>query len=162
MTSPTDNPTPMPMIARPCVADQAWLEDIIGRSLPEELFDFYPFGRRIVVVRAETQKAHEVGDGKVLHIPDQAQQPPTYGWVLSAGQDVGSPSSTERGGAPVMSHRLVGCKVLFGVYSGQPLLLGEKDETLFESAYTLMHDTDIWGLIGQPPPMATLEEGGNA
>ena len=53
-----------------------------GRSL-----DFEPLGARVVIRVDEARKEYQAGDA-TIHLPDNAQEKPFTGAVLSIGQDV--------------------------------------------------------------------------
>ena len=133
----------------PLIANQAKLEKIVGRSLPAEVFNFAPWGHRLVVVRAEPIK-----EIRGIHLPNE--QVLAQGWVLSVGQDVGLPSPGAVGICPIPRERLLGCNVLFGAYAGLPLKTGDPLESEFESQFTVMCDLDVWGTIGDPPEEVPL------
>ena len=126
--------------AGPLIAQRAPFERLVGREIPEAVFQFWPWGRRIIVARATPDRRSKGG----IYYPDQTIEPPTRGWVLSVGPDVGL-YTADLGGCPFRREQLLGCEVLFGCYAGQPLHVGEAGETTFESMYTLMLDTDVWG-----------------
>jgi co-chaperonin GroES (HSP10) len=130
------------------VANKPKLENIIGRPLAADLFEFQPWGRRLVVVR-------EVAPDKIglIHLPDQVKQPPAVGWVASVGPEVGAwdRGTLPVGGCPLNAKTLLGCKVVFGNYAGEVIKTGDPKETLFESEYVLLNDGAIWGTIGDPP-----------
>lgn len=135
----------------PVMANKTKLEAIVGRPLPEELFHFTPWGRRLVVVRENPVEMHK----GIIYIPKQAQERPAVGWVASCGQDVG-PSYASLGPtvgtSPFDARQLLGVKVLFGAYAGDALLIGDTgDNDLFQSEFVMLTDADLWGHLWPLP-----------
>ncbi len=121
------------------------LEQIVGRPIPREIFEFIPWGRRLVVLREEALRM--TGGG--LHIPDTAQQPLAQGWVISCGHLVGDAATPAGpcGGAPLLGTELIGRKVLFGKYAGTTLQTGDPLENEWEGQFVLLTDGDLWGEV---------------
>lgn len=69
---------------------RAEAEAVANRKLPKELFEFVPWGRRMLLVR----EAPEATYGK-LYIPQSVQDSNSkaFGWVIAAGELVGAPDS---------------------------------------------------------------------
>ena len=128
----------------------------IGRRLPDDLFKFVPWGRRLIVVREPPELTY----GRII-IPASVRtdQQKSVGWVISAGPDVGGPDNSGRtpaGVSPVGPEDILLRKILFGKYSGTPFLVREleqdrvtdlykdRDSQLL-NPYVLMTDADILG-----------------
>lgn len=129
----------------PVIGNQAKLEALLGRPLPAELFEFQPWGHRIVVSRDEPLK--RIGS---IHVPDTAQLPPARGTVISCGPSVGLGRHDYVGHCPVTPERLIGARVLFGAYAGQSLKIDPRDDEYL--TYTvILTENEIWGLVGALP-----------
>ena len=130
----------------PLISDKAKLEKIIGRELPEAVFDLKPWGHRIIVVREDPVKITEGG----IHIPDAAVRPVAAGWVLSVGHCVGLERMGSVGFCPFEREYLLGTKVVFAAHAGVNIKLTDQDDD-FNSQWLLMTDNDIFFHEGQPP-----------
>ena len=115
-------------------------------------FEFAPWGDRIVIVRdkAPTKKGS-------IFLADDAQELPTTGWVMSCGPGVDDYALGVRR-SPFVGARLLGCKVLFGMYAGQVLNVGDTGmaEDGFRSRYTVLDIGSVWGTVGEPPSEVPL------
>jgi co-chaperonin GroES (HSP10) len=95
-------------------------------SLPPELFETLPLGRRIYVIREKTRDK----EGSII-LPEQSQEARSVGWVVAAGPDIGLPSTMPAGGRwPWAPHTILGTKVVFGAWKGQALKPDFDDPTL--------------------------------
>jgi chaperonin GroES len=133
----------------PMIANQAKLEAIVGRKLPDDLFKFAPWGHRLIVVREEPVR--KVGQ---IHVPEVAVEKLAEGWVLSVGHLVNQDMA-----APLSKERLLGCKVVFGKYAGDNIGVTTKDPLVDqeqEDLFSILRDTDIWGTVGEPPKAVPL------
>lgn len=135
----------------PLIADREKMEQICGRSLPADLFTFRPWGHRLVVARVapvgRIPVTRDDGTHVELVIPDQARRIPAVGWVVSVGPQVGEPRADFMGVCPYAGNELLGRKVLFGMYAGSEILVGDEFENQYESLYTLLSDGDVWGTL---------------
>lgn len=136
----------------PLIANQALLEAIVGRPIHPEIFDFAPWGHRIVIVREEPLRISAGG----IHLPHVVQL--AQGWVLSVGHQVGEVSmGGPVGSCPLSRERLLGCKVLFGKYAGEPIKTGDvAKEDDFTADFVLLTDFDIYGTVGEAPKEVPL------
>ena len=101
-------------------------EDLVGHPLPDQLFEWVPIGHRIhVVVEAPKSKIGEI------IVPKSAQKRPARGWVVAAGELVGtrwSPSGEATGWWPLSPpSTILGARVIFGAYAGRSLLIDPTD-----------------------------------
>ena len=138
---------------------------VVGRRLPDDLFKFVPWGRRLIVVREPPELTY----GSII-IPAsvRSDQQKSVGWVISAGPDVGFADLSGRtpaGLSPVNATEILLRKVLFGKYAGTPFLVQDaKDvDDLYQdrdqkhlNPYILMTDADILGEI-LPEPIHTTD-----
>lgn len=153
MTKGPYEPYPPESIApsEPLRVDRDLFKAYTGQEIHPQVLEFMPFGRRLVVMREEPLRMYE----GVIHIPDQAQDLPASGWVISTGNSVGdpwAPGSPPLGNIPLRAVQLLGCKVLFGMYAGQALLTGDKGEDAYRSRYLIIDEGSLWGTMGAPPP----------
>lgn len=124
---------------------QNWVREPAPQVHPDA-FNFAPWGDRLVIVR---EKA--LGRTGGIVIPDSSRGFPASGWVLSVGEGVDDPRLGVRS-CPYNRARLLGCKVIFGVYASQVLIV--RDDNLadnFRSAYGVLDVGSIWGITGEPP-----------
>lgn len=130
---------------QPVIAQQDWIEKLVGESLPEELFTTVPWGHRLIVVR---DRPIETTKGGII-VPTTAQREMDTGWVVSIGDRVGDDdafAATYPGVSPfVPPEELVGMRVTFGKYAGAALFQ-RKDTvggTSYESRFVILTDGDI-------------------
>jgi co-chaperonin GroES (HSP10) len=128
-------------------ADREILEEVVGHPIPPDVWEFIPWGHRLVVVREEAAEVR----GHII-IPDIAKRPYTRGWVISAGHQVGFPSHHFVHGCPVRPADLVGRKVMFGAFAGTVL---EPDVEFgargtHEGKYVILNDADLFGELVPP------------
>ena len=136
--------------AQPLVADQAKLQALLGRELPDALFTFRPWGHRVVITRDEPLR--KIGG---IHVPETALTPPARGTVVSVGPLVGTGHASFTGYCPYLPQRLLGAKVLFGAYAGQSLRIDPRDDDYL--TYTvILTENEIWGLVGDLPEGSLL------
>lgn len=101
----------------PAKATKADAQRVVGRRLPDELFEMDQlWGRRILVVR-------EIGDTQYgrIYIPQNQQAPKSSGWVIAAGPLVGTPAPGAPGWSPFYADELILKRVLFGSFAGVEL-----------------------------------------
>jgi co-chaperonin GroES (HSP10) len=156
MTEPATAPHTTPPEGFPLVADPALFHRYTGETIHPNIAEFTPFGRRLVVMREAAVTMH----GGVIHIPESAREVPARGWVIAVGNSIGStwePGAPTLGTVPVLPIRLIGCKILFGMYAGQALLTGDKGEDAYQSQYLVLDEGSIWGMVGTPPPEPLVE-----
>lgn len=147
----------------PWILDQERAEEIVGHPLPEPLFRWAPLGHRIIVV--VEPPAEKAG---VLYIPDRSKHRPARGWVVSAGELVGTrwaPSGEATGWWPFSPpESILGARIIFGTYAGRAIKIDPTEDhkrTLEEwsrdhgvsygaamddylSPFKLLTDNDIW------------------
>lgn len=161
--------TPIPMAYEPMVLAQEQAEELVGHPLPSQLFEWVPIGHRLVVV-VEPPK-QQIGR---IHVPKSAQKRPARGWVVAAGELVGtrwSPSGEATGWWPLSPpDTVLGARVIFGAYAGRSLLIDPTEDHRtalkewfdqnvsgvsfadamdeFLSPFKLLTDNDIWAFYG--------------
>lgn len=137
----------------PIIANQAKAEKAMGESLSADVFELAPWGSRLVVV--SEKPVEQVGR---IVIPEGCRDIPTVGYVLSVGPMVAEPNyqSTLQSWCPFPRERLLGCRVIYGMYSGEVLQTGEKLEDAFRGRYKILNQTDVWGTVGEPPTTSWL------
>lgn len=144
---------------RPCFGNRAVLEAACGHPIPDDVWAFVPWGRRLVVVRESPEQLYR---GKII-IPPTAQVELTQGWVVSAGPLVGTATQP---GAAGPSHfgpaDLVERKVLFGKYAGTNFsaepVSGEAGVDA-SAGYVILRDEDLYGeLLAEPTQPTTTRE----
>lgn len=103
----------------PAKASKAAAEQVVGRELPDELFDMdQVWGRRILVVCESPEAMY----GHIVipkHLRDR--EPKTTGWVTAAGPWVGTPAPGSNGWSPFTPQELLLKRVLFSAYVGHEL-----------------------------------------
>lgn len=129
--------------------------DGVNRRLPDSLFEFLPWGRRVVVLRYPPPKISDI-----IEDPDPTKQRIDKGLVLAAGPEVGVPvpgADPARMPCPWRGADLVGRDVQFARHAGTPVAFPESDEasdsyvrrTYGDRAtadpYIVMTDMDLWG-----------------
>lgn len=132
---------------RAMILDPEDCAKLIPRPVPEAVLRYEPLGRRLVVLCEEPIKRTKAG----IYVPDQAQERPAVGWVVSVGPNVGRAE-------PGLSHVwvgprefLLGQRVLFGQYAGSTLFLEQiRPTNTFESSLLTLTDSDIWGIDHNP------------
>lgn len=134
-------------------ANRPEIEAACGHEIPDDIWEFVPFGRRVIVVR-ETPADLYAG---VIVIPKTAQSQMTQGWVIAAGQLVGMPRADGQHVSPLAARLLVGRKVLFGAYAGIPFRVDTDPETRAQQgSYMILNDGDLQGeLLAAPVQAAT-------
>ena len=108
-------------------ASKPQAEQVIGRPLPDELFDFtLVWGRRLLIVAESPERTY----GHIV-IPKsiQAREPKTTGWVIAAGPLVGEPASGLPGWSPYLPQDLILKRVLFSAFAGVELPVVEDPGT---------------------------------
>ena len=115
----------------PVIADQKKMETLVGRELPAELFEFAPWGIRLVVVRDEPARTTQGG----LYIPDQAKEWPTTGRVVSVG-----PGKVLDTGERSKMQVKEGDRVLFTSYAGTEVKLDVEE-------YLIMDESDVLAIV---------------
>ena len=134
-------------------ADRAAIEAACGHPIPDEVWSFVPWGRRVVVVRERPEQLYR---GKII-IPATAQVDLTQGWVVSAGHMVGTdPMPGAPGASPIPPRLLVGRKVLFGKFAGTNFN-AEADSSMGDgherAGYVILRDEDLYGELLAEPAM---------
>ena len=122
---------------------RALVEERVPVKVDPRVWDFQPWGHRLVVLRGEPDR--KVG---LIDIPDAHQVPPTYGWVVNCGPEVGhGPCGSSPHPCPVVAEDLVGSRVLFGSFAGQPIAFSAKPTTSQGEFgdFVLMTDGDLLG-----------------
>lgn len=123
------------------------LEKVVGHPIPDDVWEFVPWGHRLVVVREEPAEMR----GSII-IPDVARKPYTRGWVISAGHQVGTPSAHFPHACPLAGNDLVGRKVMFGAFAGTVLQpdveFGVRGS--HEGKYVILTDADLFGELIEP------------
>jgi len=132
------------------VANQAKLEALLGRKLPDELFQFQPWGYRVVVTRDEPLR--KIGG---IHLPDSSLVPPARGTVVSVGHQVGRNFNAATNICPLPASQLLGATVLFGNYAGQSLKIDPRDDD-YLTYNVILTEGEIWGLVGELPKESLL------
>lgn len=127
----------IPIFTRPQV------EKMIGGEVDPEVWDFIPWGHRIVVKRLPTPERV----GSIL-IPENYKEPLACGWVIRVGLEVGMPGTKHGGDCPFDLSDLVGKQVMFGKFAGMPLKSDTKSDP-FEGEFLVLQEDDIWGHINQ-------------
>jgi co-chaperonin GroES (HSP10) len=124
-------------------ANREVLEAIVGHPIPPDVWEFVPWGHRLVVVREE---AADVSAGGII-IPSMAKRPYTRGWVISAGHQVGLPSAHYPNACPLAGSDLVGRKVMFGNFAGTVLAPDTEfgPRGTHEGRYVILSDADLFG-----------------
>lgn len=138
----------------PMVADKAALEAHIGRELPVALFDFAPWGTRLVVAHVSPER--KVGS---IWIPSTAQTKVAQGWVVSVGPRVGKGRADYTGWCPYHRSRLLGVRCVFGQYAGQTLKVSVQDDD-YDSGWSILSENEIWGIIPSSWPREPIPAGG--
>jgi len=114
-------------------------EALIGSVIPQDIWDFQPWGSRILIRRDKT--VEQIGR---IHVPDSAQELLQSGVVVKVGTGVGESDVAD---CPYPDPALlVGLPVIFGMWSGK--VINASDEgvrDLYEGHWLLMHENDIWG-----------------
>lgn len=137
---------PQPHQPLPLIANRDKLAKRLGvepASLPDDLFNFYPWGSRVVVMRDEPIR--KVG---AVHIPTTAQYERAIGTVVAVGPKVGC--AAVGSSSPISRERLVGCKVIFGKYAGQAIQFSVTDDDFYTS-FVILPEADIWGFAAELP-----------
>lgn len=117
------------------------LEALLG-PIPKEVWEFEPFGHRVVVKQLEADDRTAGG----LYIPDTAQQPAAQGWVVKVGPQFGLATYKNEAPIQIPPAELIGSKVLFGAYAGVELESSTPGQR-WEGRYLLMQEMDLIGLI---------------
>ena len=120
-------------ILTPAKADQKAAEEVVGRTLPYELFGMdQVWGRRVLVVAESPQSTY----GKLI-IPKtiQAKGPKTTGWVIAAGPLVGTPAPGAPGWSPFYADELLLKRVLFSAHAGVELPIDKDPGTLSDKEF---------------------------
>lgn len=129
-------------------ANREVLEAIVGHPIPPDVWEFVPWGHRLVVVRED---AADVSPGGII-IPSTAKPQYTRGWVVSAGHQVGWESPHFPNTCPLPPWALVGRKVMFGNFAGTAL----QPDTEFgprgthTGKYVILSDADLFGELIDP------------
>jgi hypothetical protein len=144
---------------KPAKARKRAAELVVGRTLPDELFDMDQiWGRRILVVAEspETTYGHIIIPKSV-----QAREPKTTGWVVAAGPLVGTPAPGQSGWSPFYAEDLILKRVLFRAHVGTELPVvedpgkktdkefsewieaGETSAEVLARPYIIMNDLDV-------------------
>jgi co-chaperonin GroES (HSP10) len=114
-------------------------EEMLGSRIPDEIWDFQPWGSRILVRR--DKEPDMVGS---LFIPDDAKEPLQSGTIVKVGVGVGTLEDSD---CPYSDpSNLVGLPITFGQWAGKVLMTSEdhrKDP--YAGNWLLMHENDIWG-----------------
>ena len=144
-----------------CFGDRAALEAACGHPIPDDVWRFVPWGRRVVVVREEPAKLYK----GLIEIPTTVQTMMTQGWVVSAGHLVGTdPQPGAPGASPIPPEAIVGRKVLFGKYAGTPISPDDDPSSNVQtSSYVILRDEDLYGeLMTEPAQPAAVSAKENA
>lgn len=131
-------------------ADRAALEKHTGLVLPEEIFDFEPWGTRIVVAHVPSER--RIG---MIWVPEVAKQKVAQGWVVSVGARVGKGRYDYVGWCPCPPRELLGAKVVFGQYAGQTLKTGAGDDD-YDSGWSILTENECWGAMRSSFPAEPL------
>jgi co-chaperonin GroES (HSP10) len=137
---------PQPHQPLPLIANRDKLAKRLGiepASLPDDLFNFYPWGSRVVVMRDEPIRS--VGK---IKLPDSSIVERAIGTVVAVGPKVGT--AAVGSSSPVPRERLLGCKVIFGRYSGQAVQFSVTDDDFYTS-FVILPESDIWGFGAELP-----------
>lgn len=115
-------------------ADRAQIERLTGGATDDEIWNFEPFGTRLVVVR---RIAQETTAGGII-IPSTVRDRDTLtagtGYVASVG--------------PECSPGLLGKRVVFEAYCGAAIGKQNKQgENIYESRCIILTEGDIWGMV---------------
>jgi co-chaperonin GroES (HSP10) len=102
-----------------------------------------PLGHRLIVVCEVTPETTAGG-----LIRADAGQRLSAGWVVSCGEDVGTPSRFP-GGWHLPADQLLGRRVIFSQYGGAPLVLGDRDRP-YDADYRILNDCDLWAVVNEP------------
>jgi co-chaperonin GroES (HSP10) len=119
------------------------VEERVPVKVDPRCWRFQPWGHRILVLRGGQDTMTEGG----IHLPQQSQEPPCWGWVVNSGPEVGQEKcGTSPHSCPVIAVDLVGCRVYFGPHAGFPMSFGKatSDQAEFGD-YVLMTDGDVFG-----------------
>lgn len=126
--------------------------EALGLVVPDAVWQFHPWGDRVVVQR-EKAETH----WGLVEIPEVHRRPPAHGRIITMGPDVDLPdASAPNLRLPAMLDPLAlpGRRVIFGMYSGSPLMFSAIDDESgpgHQSPYVLMRTKDIWGILWDAP-----------
>jgi len=116
------------------------LGKIIGQPIPQPIWDFEPWGHRVVVLR--DQSLEKVG---AIHIPASARETLAAGYVVKVGSDVGATTTKFNGDSPFVNPGdMVGAHVVFGRWCGKTIL-EPMAKDIYDSEWLVMTEDDIWG-----------------
>lgn len=121
-----------------------------GFPIPDEIWNFHPWGHRILIKRMERETMYGS-----LHIPDTAQQETTVGVVVRVGDRVGLLDG-QPGQASIhqliqddLPEGLIGTVVTFGQWSGGVVFKSPKAKIsgneYDDAEWLLCQAVDIWG-----------------
>ena len=152
---------PIEIELAPAKASKEQAEKVVGRKLPDELFDMDQLWGRRVLVAAESPESTY---GRLV-IPKSIQKKgaKTSGWVIACGPLVGTPAPGMPGWSPFYADELILKRVLFGSVVGVELPVmedpGKKTDSEFAEwieageagagevlarPYIIMTDCDIY------------------
>ena len=129
------------------------VEEMIGGPIPQDIWEFQPWGPRILV----RQDLPEDKIGSIF-VPETAKEPLQSGIVVKVGPGVGEKGNRES--SPYLTQAaLVGLPVIFGQWAGKTIYSGEDSRRdPYAGLWVLMHEDDIWGHSNREPSKAPKEE----
>jgi len=133
------------------------VEQRIGSRIPDEIWDFEPWGARILVRRDKAEE--KIGS---IYIPDDARDTLQSGVIVKVGPMVGVDGAAQSGvlhSCPYPDPAdLVGLPVIFGTYAGKVLVTSEdRHRDPYSGHWLLMTEEDIWGHSNREPEVAPKE-----
>lgn len=144
-SSPVSNPNQgvLPGLALP-LARRGRLAELLGRTIPDEVWNQHPTGHRCLVV---PEPVSEQTAGGVLFKPRSVMKRQELemgaGWIISVGPCFGQPGAPHPVGVLCAEPgEALGAHILYRQYSGTNLRISEEDSE-FEGNLIVLTDRDV-------------------
>ena len=129
-----------------------YVEEVIGSRIPDEIWDFQPWGARLLVRRDRTEELYK----GAIYIPEEFRPDLQSGVILKVGPMVGVDGATINKCLSFCPYPdpadLVGLPIVFGEFAGKVLFTSEDKKTdPYRGHWLLMTEEDVWGHSNREP-----------